>query len=59
KEAIDAKVAALSEASAPLAEKMYAEQAQQGEQATDATGDDNNDDVVDAEFEEVKDTDKK
>ncbi|NLD01182.1 MAG: molecular chaperone DnaK, partial [Gammaproteobacteria bacterium] len=46
KEAIDAKVAALSEASAPLAEKMYAEQAQQGEQATDATGDDNNDDVV-------------
>ena len=59
KEAIDAKVAALSEASAPLAEKMYAEQAQQGEQATDAAGDDNNDDVVDAEFEEVKDTDKK
>ena len=59
KEAIDAKVAALSEASAPLAEKMYAEQAQQGEQATDASGDDNNDDVVDAEFEEVKDTDKK
>lgn len=59
KEAIDAKVAALSTVSAPLAEKMYAEQAQQGEQATDATGDDNNDDVVDAEFEEVKDTDKK
>ena len=58
KEAIDAKVAALSEASAPLAEKMYAEQAQQGEQPADAAGDDN-DDVVDAEFEEVKDTDKK
>ena len=59
KEAIDAKVAALSTVSAPLAEKMYAEQAQQGEQATNAAGDDNNDDVVDAEFEEVKDTDKK
>ncbi|MDY0206822.1 MAG: molecular chaperone DnaK [Pseudomonas sp.] len=58
KEAIDAKVAALSEASAPLAEKMYAEQAQQGEQPADAAGDDN-DDVVDAEFEEVKDTDNK
>ena len=58
KEAIDAKVAALSTVSAPLAEKMYAEQAQQGEQPTDAAGDDN-DDVVDAEFEEVKDTDTK
>ncbi len=54
KEAIDAKVAALSTASAPLAEKMYAEQAQQGEQPADAAGDDS-DDVVDAEFEEVKD----
>ena len=58
KEAFDAKVAALSTVSAPLAEKMYAEQAQQGEQPTDAAGDDN-DDVVDAEFEEVKDTDNK
>ena len=58
KEAIDAKVEALSQVTAPLAEKMYAEQAQQAEgagaeQANDA------DDVVDAEFEEVKDTDNK
>lgn len=58
KEAIDAKVAALSEVSAPVTEKMYAEQAQQGGQPADAAGDDN-DDVVDAEFEEVKDTDTK
>ena len=59
KEAIDAKVEALSQASAPLAQKMYAEQAEQGEQPTDAASDDNADDVVDAEFEEVKDTEKK
>ena len=58
KEAIDAKVAALSTVSAPLAEKMYAEQAQQGEQPAEEAGD-SNDDVVDAEFEEVKDTDTK
>ena len=54
---IDAKVAALSEASAPVTQKMYAEQAQG--QATDASADqgkqDHGDDVVDAEFEEVKD----
>ena len=59
KEAIDAKVEAMSQASAPLAQKMYAEQAEQGEQPTDAASDDNADDVVDAEFEEVKDTEKK
>lgn len=59
KEAIDAKVEALSQASAPLAQKMYAEQAEQGEQPTDTASDDNADDVVDAEFEEVKDTEKK
>ena len=59
KEAIDAKVEALSQASAPLAQKMYAEQAEQGEQPTDAASDDSADDVVDAEFEEVKDTEKK
>lgn len=59
KDAIDAKVAALSQASAPLAEKMYAEQADQAGASTDAGQDDNADDVVDAEFEEVKDTDNK
>ncbi len=58
KEAIDAKVEALSQVTAPLAEKMYAEQAQQAEGAGAEQADDA-DDVVDAEFEEVKDTDKK
>ncbi|NLY13012.1 MAG: molecular chaperone DnaK [Gammaproteobacteria bacterium] len=59
KEAIDAKVAALSAASAPVAEKMYAEQAQQADATADAGQTNDADDVVDAEFEEVKDTDKK
>lgn len=47
---------ALSQATAPLAQKMYAEQAQ-AEQAQPADGKakDAGDDVVDAEFEEVKD----
>ena len=58
KEAIDAKVEALSQVTAPLAEKMYAEQAQQAEGAGAEQADDA-DDVVDAEFEEVKDTDNK
>ncbi|MCL5042985.1 MAG: molecular chaperone DnaK [Gammaproteobacteria bacterium] len=56
---IEAKINALSEASAPVVQKMYAEQAQAAEgQAQDATADDNGDDVVDAEFEEVKDNNK-
>ncbi len=59
KDAIDAKVEALSQASAPLAEKMYAEQAQQADASAGAEQADNADDVVDAEFEEVKDTDNK
>ena len=55
---------ALSQASAGLAQKMYEEQAQEagpdmggadGSGATDAGPDD----AVDAEFEEVKDEDKK
>lgn len=51
---IEAKMNALSQASAPLAQKMYAEQAQAGEGAP--AGDDKAaDDAVDAEFEEVKD----
>ena len=56
---IDAKVAALSEASASLAQKMHAEQAQQADGGADSAGEENADDVVDAEFEEVKDTDTK
>ncbi|QKE64471.1 molecular chaperone DnaK [Aquipseudomonas campi] len=56
KAVIEAKMNALSEVTAPLAQKMYAEQPQPGaaaqgaDQAQDAA-----DDVVDAEFEEVKD----
>ncbi|PAV48010.1 molecular chaperone DnaK [Pseudomonas sp. HAR-UPW-AIA-41] len=55
KAAIEAKMAALSEVTAPLAQKMYAEQAQAADAgaAGDAKG--AADDVVDAEFEEVKD----
>jgi molecular chaperone DnaK len=61
KDAIDAKVEALSQASIPVMQKAYAEQAQAaggadaGAGAQAGTGDDG---VVDAEFEEVKD-DKK
>ncbi|MCP4789879.1 MAG: molecular chaperone DnaK [Gammaproteobacteria bacterium] len=57
KEEIEAKTKALTEASHSIAEKMYAEQAAQGEQAEAAAESD--DDAVDAEFEEVKDDDKK
>jgi molecular chaperone DnaK len=56
---IEAKMNELSQATAPLAQKMYAEQAQ-GEQDQPGAADgkakgDAGDDVVDAEFEEVKD----
>ncbi|MCK9563950.1 MAG: Hsp70 family protein, partial [Bacteroidales bacterium] len=59
KERIEAATQKLSEASANLAQKLYAEQAQQEQGG--AAGDEpaGGDDVVDAEFEEVKDTDKK
>ena len=61
KAAIEAKIKTLSEASALLAQKMYAEQAQD---ASGAEGGGDADagkggDTVDAEFEEVKDDDKK
>ena len=57
---IEARINALSEASGPLVQKMYAEQAQagQGEEAPGDSQQNAGDDVVDAEFEEVKD-DKK
>ncbi len=57
KEEIEAKTTALTEASSGLAQKMYAEQAAAGEAAGEAEGDQAQpqDDVVDAEFEEVKD----
>ena len=58
---IEAQMQALSEASATLAQKMYAEQAQDASGGTGAgTGEGGaGGDTVDAEFEEVKDDDKK
>ena len=61
KDAIEAKLTALTESSGKLAERAYAQASAEGEApAEDATGTDSAaaDDVVDAEFEEVKD-DKK
>lgn len=56
KAAIEAKMNALSEVTTPLAQKMYAEQPQPGAAAQGADeAKDAADDVVDAEFEEVKD----
>ena len=59
KAAIESKMNALSEATTPLAQKMYAEQPQPGAAGAGAAdaGDTKGsaDDVVDAEFEEVKD----
>ncbi|WP_312958441.1 molecular chaperone DnaK [Stutzerimonas nitrititolerans] len=52
---IEAKIAAVSQASTPLAQKMYAEQPQGGEGQPAGDGAQSGDDVVDAEFEEVKD----
>lgn len=52
---IEAKIAAVSQASTPLAQKMYAEQAQAGEGQPADDKAQAGDDVVDAEFEEVKD----
>ena len=54
---IESQMNALSQATAPLAQKLYAEQAESGEAAqggekAKAAADD----VVDAEFEEVKDS---
>ena len=58
KETIDAKTAALAEASASVAQKLYAEQAADGAEAAEGDSGEN-DDVVDAEFEEVDSDDKK
>jgi molecular chaperone DnaK len=64
KEAIDAAATKITEATGPVAQKMYAAQASEAEGAAAGAGADAGqaepaaDDVVDAEFEEVKD-DKK
>ncbi|KRW65791.1 molecular chaperone DnaK [Pseudomonas kunmingensis] len=52
---IEAKIAAVSQASTPVAQKMYAEQPQGGEGQPADEQAKPGDDVVDAEFEEVKD----
>ena len=62
KDVIEAKVKALSEAAAGMAEKLYAEQAaaqgaaEPGEASAEADSD-ADENIVDAEFEEVKDED--
>jgi molecular chaperone DnaK len=63
KEAIDAAATKLTEATSPVAEKMYAAQAASAEAAGAAAGGQAEEapvegDVVDAEFEEVKDEEK-
>ncbi|MCL5975466.1 MAG: molecular chaperone DnaK [Gammaproteobacteria bacterium] len=55
---IEAKTAALSEAAGKLAERAYAENAEAGDNTASEGASAQNDDVVDAEFEEVDD-DKK
>ena len=55
-EDIQAKTAALTEATSGLAQKMYAEQAAEAEAGAEGSdGDTDHGDAVDAEFEEVKD----
>ena len=61
KEDIEAKTQKLTEASSEMAQKMYADQAEQAQQAggEEAAQSGSSDDAVDAEFEEVKDDDKR
>ena len=64
KDAIEAKTTALTELSGKLAERVYAQSAEAAAQAEggeqpEASADTGADDVVDAEFEEVEDDDKK
>jgi molecular chaperone DnaK len=62
KAAIEAKTAELGEKSGKLAERVYKEQAAQGADNADTKADSGaaaDSDVVDAEFEEVKDSDNK
>ena len=66
KELIEAKTTALTEAASKIAEKAYAQQAEAAGAETAGAGQaagseqaDSGEEVVDAEFEEVKDNDKK
>ena len=58
KDAIEAKTTALTEASATLAQKLYADAPGAAEGSADASNNEG-DDAVDAEFEEVKDDENK
>ena len=62
-DAINAAVEELTKVSHKLAEMMYSQASQEGEPGADAAGsagaEQQDDDVVDADFEEVKDDDKK
>ena len=63
KDAIEAKTTALSEASGKMAERLYAQKGAEGSEGATADASageqsDANDDVVDAEFEEVDDSKK-
>lgn len=65
KEDIESKTQKLSEASAPIMEKVYGQNGEQAQQGGDSTGEEqqqssgSDDDVVDADFEEVNDDDNK
>lgn len=64
KEDIESKTQKLSEASAPIMEKVYGQNSDQSQQGGDSSGEEqqsseNDDDVVDADFEEVNDDDNK
>ena len=59
KDAIESKTQALAEASAKIAEKAYAAEGGAEGAAADAQASNADDDVVDAEFEEVNDDEKK
>ena len=59
KDDIQAKTEKLSEVSSELAQKMYADQAEAGQPGAEEQASKSGDDAVDAEFEEVKDEDKR
>ena len=58
-EAIKEKTASLAEVSMKLGEAMYKASQEEAEAKANGSADDNDDDVVDADFEEVKDDDDK
>lgn len=59
-DAIRSKTEALVNASMPIMQKTFAQAQQENSQATDAQADNHrDDDIIDAQFEEVKDDDKK